>query len=60
MGISIIFRPIGQTPDHSLWEWRVELGKTVCTGITYSRQSAAKTAEEVARVIEDNFLEAVI
>lgn len=59
MGISIIVRPLGHTPGHNLWEWRVTLGQTTCQGVTYSRQAAAKTAEEVALVIEENATEAV-
>jgi hypothetical protein len=59
MGISIILRPIGSTPSHALWEWRVTLGQTTCQGVTYSRQAASTVAHEVALVLENNSLEVV-
>lgn len=56
-GLEVVVKPLGQTPCLSLWEWRVTAGQTSAAGTCYTRQGAAKIAEEIAVVLDRNYLE---
>lgn len=57
MHLEVVVKPLGSTPCLSLWEWRVRAGQTSAAGTCYTRQGAAKIAEEIALVLDRNYLE---
>ena len=57
MHLEVVVKPIGSTPCLALWEWKVCAGQTTAVGTCYSRQAAAKIADEIALVLDKNYLE---